>query len=54
MGLIILFIVILSLNWISNLFVIFIPINLLDLIGQAFWITVGILILMFVVWCFDN
>lgn len=54
MGLIILFIIIISLNWIFHLFIVFIPTYLLDLIGQAFGITMGIIALSFLVWCFDE
>ncbi len=54
MGLIILFVIIISINWITHLLVVFTPSLILKWIGQGFWVIVGVIILSFVVWCFDD
>jgi hypothetical protein len=54
MGLIAIFFLIISLNWIfSRLFVRF-PLYILDLIGHAFWVVVGVVLVSFIISCFQD
>jgi len=54
MILIALFFVIISLNWILSRLFIEIPLQILHLIGQAFWIIVGIVLISFIISCFQD
>lgn len=54
MGIIILLLAILSANWLGYRISIWIPLNLLDMIGQGFWLMVGLISLLFLTWSFKD
>lgn len=43
-----------TLNWIFHQLLVFLPLNLLALLGKAFWIGLGVIVLLFVSWSFPD
>jgi len=54
MGLIVLFFLIIGLNWIFSMLFLRIPLYILDLIGHGFWIVVGVVLVAFIISCFQD
>lgn len=54
MAVIAILLVILTTNWLFYRVIIWIPLNLFDLIGKGFWIALGVCFLSFLLWCFKD